>query len=240
MGSRMIWCLGMYASASTWLLNAVRKIQVESGQKDLAIQFVRESVHPDMLDGKHAVSVIKSHEIIDETTLLAIAGRSDTILMSIRDPLDAVASVMEYQKVPFARALELVKLSSALCLDFIKDRRTSCFVYETKFFDDPATVPSLARLMGVSLSPEAARDIFKRLRRSAVEKFIKGLPQQKGVLRDLVSGDYLDPVTQWHTHHAGRSGEIGRWRQKLSQNEARAIQGLIETTRMGRFIAGSS
>src|SRR5579862_8203356 len=119
MGSRVIWCLGMYASASTWLLNAVRKIQVASGQKDLAIQFARDSIHPDMLDGKHAVSVVKSHEIIDETTLLAIAGRSDTILISIRDPLDAVASVMEYQKVPFARALELVKRSSALCLDFI-------------------------------------------------------------------------------------------------------------------------
>jgi hypothetical protein len=238
MGSRVIWCLGMYASASTWLLNAVREIQVASGQQDLAIQFVRDTINPTMLDGKHAVSIAKSHEIIDETTLLALAGQSNTILMTIRDPLDAVASVMEYQKIQFARALELVKQSSALCLDYIKDRRTTCFIYETKFFDDPATLLSLSRLMGVTISREAAQESFDKLRRSAVEKLIKGLPQQKGVLRDLVSGDYLDPVTQWHTHHAGRSGEIGRWRHRLSPEDARQIQELPETIRMSRFIAG--
>jgi hypothetical protein len=237
MGSRVIWCLGMYASASTWLLNAVREIQVASGQKDLAIQFVRETINPTMLDGKHAVSVVKSHEVTDETTLLALAGQTDTILMTIRDPLDAVASVMEYQKIQFARALELVKQSSALCLDYIKDRRTTCFIYETKFFDEPATMLGLARLMGVTLSHEAAQESFDRLRRSAVETLIKGLPQQKGVLRDLVSGDYLDPVTQWHTHHAGRSGEIGRWRHSLAPEDARQIQGLPETIRISRFIA---
>jgi hypothetical protein len=236
MDSRVIWCLGMYASASTWMLNAVREIQVASGQMDLAIQFVRDTLNPEMLNRTHAVSVVKSHEIIDESALVALAGRCDTILMSIRNPLDAVASVMEYQKTGFGRAVDLVQQSSALCLDYLKDRRTTCFVYESRFFDDPATMLSLSRLMGVTLSHEAVRDCFDRLRRSAVETYIKGLPLQKGVLRDLVSGDYLDPVTQWHTHHAGRSGEIGRWRQKLSAEEAREIHALSETHRITGFI----
>jgi len=236
MGSRVIWCLGMYASASTWMLNAVREIQVASGQKDLAIQFVRDTINPNMLAMKHAIRVIKSHEIIEEATLLALAGRADTILITIRDALDAVASVMEYQRIQFEPALELVKQSGSLCLDYLKDRRTTCFVYETKFFDDPATMLTLARIMGVSLSPKAAQKCFDRLRRAAVETFIAKLPHQKGALRDLVSGDYLDPVTQWHSHHAGRSGEIGRWRQMLAADQVREIQALPQTGRISRCI----
>lgn len=235
MHSRVIWCLGMYASASTWMLNAVREIQVASGGMDLATQFVRESVSPVILDGTHAVSVIKSHEIIDETTQLAIAGRCDTILMSIRDPLDAVASVMEYQKMPFARALELVRQSSALCLDYMKDRRTTCFIYETKFFDDPATLFSLARLMGVTL-PRSRAGNLQSVAPLCSGKTDRGAAQQAGVLQDLVSGDYLDPVTQWHSHHAGRSGQIGRWRQRLSAEEALEIQRLPQTERVSRLL----
>jgi hypothetical protein len=44
-----------------------------------------------------------------------------------------------------------------------------------------------------------------------------------GILQDRVSGDRLDPQTHWHTHHAGRTGEIGRWRRELSPAQADAV-----------------
>ena len=44
-----------------------------------------------------------------------------------------------------------------------------------------------------------------------------------GILQDRISGDLLDPQTHWHTHHAGRSGEIGRWRRELTQAQADAV-----------------
>jgi hypothetical protein len=42
-----------------------------------------------------------------------------------------------------------------------------------------------------------------------------------------VSGDRLDPRTHWHTHHAGRSGEIGRWRHMLSAAQAAEVEAAL-------------
>ena len=234
MPGRVIWCLGMYASASTWMLNAVRGIQMASGHANVGVHFVGDKLDLGLLDQQTRVSLVKSHEVRNEATLLALAGRADIILMTVRDPRDAVASVMEYQKCDFASALKLVKESSALCLDYMKDRRTTCFAYETRFFDDPATMHTLARITGCAISEQAAQECCNRLSRASVEKLIAQLPAQKGVLQDRISGDFLDPQTQWHTHHAGRTGEIGRWRHKLSEPQAQEVETLCEAHRMHR------
>ena len=235
MPSRVIWCLGMYASASTWMFNAVREIQAAAGTSGVSVQFVRSTVDLDQLDRRGPVHIVKSHEITSEAVLMALAARSDTILVTIREPRDAVASVMEYHHQGFAKALTLVKESSALCLDFMKDRRARCFSYETQFFDDRRTLHNLARIMGCAISDEAAHQCFDRLSRPAVENLIAQFPHRKGILQDPISGDYLDPKTQWHTCHAGRSGEIGRWRHKLSPAQAREVEALVECQRMHRL-----
>ena len=49
----------------------------------------------------------------------------------------------------------------------------------------------------------------------AIEAFIARLEDLPATLRH-VSGDVFDTVSQWHKHHAGRSGEIGRWRRRLT------------------------
>jgi hypothetical protein len=225
----------MYASASTWMLNAVREIQIASGVGDVAVHFVREKINVELLDRKNTVNIVKSHEVTRETVLLALAGRADAILMTVRDPRDAIASLMEYQKTEFTKAMNLVKQSGSLCAEFLTDRRTTCFAYETHFFDRSETLLRLARILGCAISDDAATACFDRLTRPAVEKLIEQLPNRKGVLYDRLSGDFLDPQTQWHTHHAGRSGEIGRWRRKLSQAEAQQVLALSETHRMSRF-----
>jgi hypothetical protein len=108
-------------------------------------------------------------------------------------------------------------------MDFSKDRRTIFFRYESKFFEDPGMVQIIATNLGYQLSKEAAQKIFEDLSRSSVEKYITGLPKRQGVLRGRVSGDLLDPQTQWHTHHVGRSGEIGRWQKMLSETQTREV-----------------
>jgi hypothetical protein len=34
-------------------------------------------------------------------------------------------------------------------------------------------------------------------------------------------------VTHWHTHHAGRTGEIGRWRQMLTEEQVLEVERLL-------------
>jgi hypothetical protein len=88
----------------------------------------------------------------------------------------------------------------------------------------------IAMNLGYQLPKEVTQKIFENLSRSSVEKYIAGLPKQQGVLQDRISGDLLDPQTQWHTHHAGRNGEIGRWRSMLSRVQLTEI-----TDRLGDF-----
>jgi hypothetical protein len=223
MNGRVIWCLGMYASASTWIFNVVREIFLTKGEANLSVQFVCDRVDLDKIYQNNMVHIIKSHEISKEAVLLMIAGRADNILITLREPHDATASMMEYRRYDFHRALDLVAASSNLCSMYMKDRRSNLFHYDTRFFDHPETVWSVAKLLGIAISETAARDIFDRLSRSAVEKFIERLPRLRGVLQDRVSGDFLDPQTQWHTHHHGRTGESGRWRNSLSVAEANEV-----------------
>ncbi len=132
--------------------------------------------------------------------------------MTMRDPRDAVASLMVYHGHDFDKAFALVERTADLCVGFARDRRVQVFQYESGFFADPQTVQKLGEILGYQLPEKIVQRIFNGLQRAEVEKYIAGLPQRPGVLQDRISGDLPDPATQRHTHHAGRSGEIGCWR----------------------------
>jgi hypothetical protein len=46
------------------------------------------------------------------------------------------------------------------------------------------------------------------------------MPKMPGILSDALSGDLLDAKTQWRSHHAGRNGEIGKWKKVLTAKQA--------------------
>lgn len=224
MNSRIIWCLGMYASASTWLFNVVQQIHEQSGQGLLKTTFFSGKGDLSGFAAPGVTWIVKSHEITDEATVLGLAARAQKILVSMRDPRDAVTSLMLYHGYAFEKALPLVSAASRLCMGYGRDKRALLWHYETGFFEDPATLAKLAGWAGYPLDAMNAERIFAGNQRKEVEKYIAGLPKLRGVLQDRVSGDRLDPRTHWHSHHAGRSGEIGRWRQGLSAAQAAEVE----------------
>jgi hypothetical protein len=220
---RVIWCLGMYASASTWLYNVVRQVHALHGV----------AVRPHFFSGAGdfsgftrdgATDLVKSHEITDAATVLGLARRSEKIFVTMRDPRDAVCSLMLYHKHEFELACGLVEQAGNLCADFAKDRRTSYYDYGTGFFAGQNAVRDIAKHIGYELTDQQAATVAAALDRKSVETYIAKLPQMGGVLQDRISGDRLDPQTHWHTHHAGRSGEIGRWRHALTPAQAEHVQ----------------
>lgn len=175
-------------------------------------------------DTAGALNIVKSHEIRNDATVAELARRSDKIFVTVRDPRDAVTSLMLYHAYEFSRALDYVNDASRLCVRFAADPRSLMMTYESEFFDDPATMAKMAAHAGLQLPAADATRIFDGLRREAVEKYIAGLPKMPGVLQDRVSGDRLDPKTHWHTHHSGRSGEIGRWRRQLTPAQIAEVE----------------
>ncbi|MDR3506191.1 MAG: hypothetical protein P4L52_08090 [Acidocella sp.] len=227
MTDQTIWCLGMYGSASTWLFNVVRQVQGESDTAQPVSHFFSREESFESFSRGNTVDLVKSHEISDDATIIELASRVRKMFITVRDPRDAVVSLMLARSHTFERALHFVGQSARLCAEFSGDKRAQLFVYETEFFNVVGTVKRVAVHLGFSITNEAMQRIFAATSRPEVEKYIAAMHKQSGILQDKVSGDLLDPKTQWHTHHAGRSGEIGRWRQILTSQQIREVEAQV-------------
>lgn len=93
----MLWCLGMYASGSTWVFNVAMQVAAVVVPRTPAVgRFVMAGHELDFLDDPTRMPVVKSHDT-DEAAASELARRADAVLVSIRDPRDCVTSLMLYQ-----------------------------------------------------------------------------------------------------------------------------------------------
>jgi hypothetical protein len=222
---KVVWCLGLYASASTWLFNVVRQMSAAKGP--VFTYFTAGDIAAAAFE-RNGTHIVKSHEIGDAEAAAWLDRRAERIFVTVRDPRDSVSSLILYHGFEFARALEHVDQAARLCASFAGDPRSLLLPYESGFCQNPEGLQKIASHLGLALGEAARNAIFAGLQRQAVESHIAKLPSLPGVLQDRVSGDMLDPQTHWHTHHAGRTGEIGRWRQVLSAAQAEAIEAKLQ------------
>jgi hypothetical protein len=222
------WCLSMYSSASTWAFNLVQKLAgavmpdhpVTAGFVD---SFLKD------FDESGGILVAKTHAaaIADE-----LARRASAIVITVRDPRDAVASQMVYSKTPFDRAVRITEESAIMCARFMTDARAIVLRFEDRFFDDPATVERVATIFDGALSDFDRQRTFAETRRDKIEEFIAGMHHTPTFREGFDTADgqqYMyDEVTCWHKHHAGRKGETGLWRRELSVQQVSIIEERME------------
>jgi hypothetical protein len=220
----MFWCLGMYGSASTWTFNVVLKLATAlNPEHPVTSRFVGTTL-PDFGENGGPV-VVKTHatDVVDE-----LSRRAEAIVITIRDPRDAVASLMTHLELPFDFALGLIEATALTCARFATNPRAVLLKFEDRFYDRPETIDRLAALFRGKLSDDARMRIFLGSRREFVELFIAGLENLPTFRTefDQITGHQLmfDRVTQWHKHHAGRKAEIGRWRRELSPAQAAGVE----------------
>jgi uncharacterized protein YecA (UPF0149 family) len=146
-----------------------------------------------------------------------------------------VASIITYHGVEFDRALQLTAASARQCARYAGDPRTLLLRYESEFTDDPATLDRLAARLGATLTAADRKRIFAETRRPAIERYISGIAQMPTTLWSTETGDFFDPTTHWHHHHAGRTGEIGRWRRVLNAAQVSTIERLFRRT--GNYVS---
>jgi hypothetical protein len=221
----LIWCLGVYGSASTWVFNVTRQIvAVIAPGEPLETCFTANIENLQGLTDPPAACIVKTHHLEQALAADWLSARACHILVSIRDPRDCVASLMQYMRQPFANALYWVGCSALQCAQFARDPRALLLRYESGFPDDRGTLDILAARLGGTLSGADRERIFAESRRAAIEAKIASFSTLATTQRDERSGDIVDLDSQWHLHHANRTGEIGRWRHTLSADEAAVIE----------------
>ncbi len=219
----VFWCAGMYASGSTWAYNVMRALAAAQAAGGVQARFANTATDLAGLGDTGRDHVIKTHDLPEDAAALLFAARP-RLVATIRDPRDAVASLMTYQHYPFDLALQTIVRSARFVTAAAARGDALLLRYETGFPDDPATIDRIAARMGTRPDPALHAKVFADFRRDAVERFIGGLESLPQAHHDARSGDVFDPETQWHKHHAGRTGEVGRWRGTLTFGQPAAVE----------------
>jgi hypothetical protein len=214
------WCLGMQASASTWVYNlALDLARLFMPHQPVKGIFVPYRGHLQQLDD--TVPVVKSHGV-DAPTEASLSRRAHAIIISIRDPRDCVASLVKYHNSAFWEALQDVEYAAATCAHLANDRRAIFLRYETQFTEKPETIDQIAAVFGQPLSPAQRNLAFQNSRREAIEKLISKLEQCPSAQR--AGNDIYDAERHWHKVHANRTGAIGKWRDTLTPRDVARIE----------------
>ncbi len=218
----LVWCVGMYASGSTWLYNAAREVaaMLYPGTP-VAGHYIEGGEGPDPL--AEGINIVKTHHL-GRKGAARLAAQASFILITLRDPRDVVTSMMQHMGQSFLQALDSTERSALFAARYAADRRSVKLHYESGFTQDDAVFDLLAAQLGGTLAPAQRQALFAVTRRPQIEKKISKLAELPTSWRNPATGDVVDRDTQWHAHHAGRSGECGRWRRLLPAAHVRQIE----------------
>jgi hypothetical protein len=227
---RVYWCLGMQASASTWVYNLAldlaRLFMPHQHVKGVFVPYRGHLHHSD----DDTVSIVKSHGV-DAPTEASLSRHARALIISVRDPRDCVASLVKYHNLSFWEALQDVECAATTCAHLADDSRALFLRYESQFTEKPETIDQLAAVFGQRLSPDQRNLAFQNSRREAIEKLISKLEQSPSA--EPAGNDLYDPERHWHKVHANRTGAIGKWRHTLTPRDAARIE-----LRLGSWMRG--
>jgi hypothetical protein len=223
MTPRATLTLGVYGSASTWVFNVAREmLNAAYGSAQVAAYYADSMANlltaPGVI-GRYVV--VKMHNG-DASLAGFIHLAQPLLLLSLRDPRDAVVSMMARFAMPFAQAASGVGHSARVVLA-CAEMGFPVLRYEDRFFDRPETLDTLAGALDVTLSPEVKAEIFARYQTAAVRALaatVETLPAAR--LEGDPAVDVYDRVTQIHRNHIG-DGASGKWRTRLTPEEQRQL-----------------
>ncbi len=210
--------LGVHGSASTWVYNVARELLAEALGADAVVGCFANSINDVLAErasiGRHLVC--KAHGWPGLDVFVHLTGAA--VVLSVRDPRDAVLSLMRRFNSPFEVCARGVAQDCRYAL-WCAALGHPVLRYEDRFFDDPAAVRRLARQLGVAVGDAAIARIFSAYGTEAVRKFAAAVPSLPA---DRIVGDgkglLFDRVTQIHHTHIG-DGHAGKWREQATPHQ---------------------
>jgi hypothetical protein len=232
--SAFVFCAGLPGSASTWVLNVVLQLLRLRNDGSVPIPFfVDESAAavPPQQEAVIARSlyahapakalessgclVVKSHVPGPLMLRIARATRSP-VIVSVRDPRDAVCSLMARFGLDFATSVAFVATSAEALATL--DGTSLVLRYEDDFVSTAATVRTIAALVGATCAEADCARIAAEFSREQVAMQLKALDQSGTFDPDRPAIEQFDPRNHWHPGHVS-DGRRDKWCEVLTAAE---------------------
>lgn len=228
---RVILCAGMKSSGSTWLYNVVFEIVKAGLRQKLAkrstacktkiVQFYGDRVSDFPPNAASAFHIVVKTHLPDSSLDFLMRFSSARMFLTVREPRDAIASLMERFHHPFEGSLGDIGKGSVRIAHLRHAYNPPVFRYEDGFFDRRETVAAIARMLNVPLSKAEIGRIFERHTKAAVRRRIVHLTS-KGFFGEHASPDDFHPRSHWHPGHIG-TGTVGKFAAILSISQQRSV-----------------
>jgi hypothetical protein len=210
-------CVGVPRSATTWLFNVVIEI-LKAGHPTRAVKGIFSDQINDPVEekSKDCILVIKSH-MPDASIRFLVAVGGISTFVTVRNPYDTIASLVERFEFSFEQALEAVHESCLRISRIISHPNCLVFRYEEGFFANRDTLDAIANKLGLEISDSDRDRIFQAFTMEAVkfkleEMLVNGKFEGKSSVKET------DEATQWHFNHLG-DGRVGKSTNYLSEAE---------------------
>jgi hypothetical protein len=222
---RIVLCAGLKSSGSTWLYNAVVQLVRASGRTAGARRRVRPFYAEDLAAFPSGLRpsdclIVKTHVPSPALRFLA-RFTGGPVFISIREPRDAIASLMQRFNHDFDVCLEEVSAGAAAILELANSGRHLLLRYEDRFTESRRALARIAAHLGTSADQKMRDQIHANLDPTNVARKIEAL-RRKGIFGHKPDPNTFDPLTHWHPGHVG-DGRIGKYGDFLSSNQQRKI-----------------
>ncbi len=211
---RVIVSFGLYRSASTWTFNVLRAL-LEDRAPDSVYAETMSDLSAALNEGRGDL-LVKCHAPDKGLKAFITYTRARTII-TVRDPLDCIASFMKQFACDFAQARERVEASCRAILAFTERSEALILRYETAEDRDIAAIRRIAAYLDIATTDERCDAIARGLTPEAVRGFIASLAQT-GYFDVQPAAEQHHAETHWHPNHVG-DGRIGGYRDVLTDTQ---------------------
>lgn len=208
---------GLYGSGSTWAYNAVRLLLDHHGPLRVGYSDEGNRLPPGDTTWP---AVVKCH--LPDPALRRLARlRHATVVITVRDPRDAIVSTTRRFGLPLDDVRRAVTVSAERVHALADAVPAVVLRYEDGFTKERATVARLARALLLETPAARIDDISESLRSERVGALIRAMTRD-GAFGEAPAPLAVDAVTQWHPSHLG-DGRVGKYAEMLSTDEAAAV-----------------